>query len=56
MRVRVVLSLEVNQEDWNEAYGQPASTTRDARSYVLNMVQTCAAADDGLIESATLMQ
>lgn len=58
MKVRVLLSLDVDKELWEEIYGPEtrlnAATWRDVRDYVLNMVQSCSAAEAGAITGATL--
>ena len=49
MKVRVTLSIEVDVEAWNLAYGTGSATAirQDVADYVVAQVQGCAAADEG---------
>ena len=50
--VAVSMSLTIDPKAWTTTYG--AFSREDVRSYLLNMAQTCAAAEEGCIIAATV--
>lgn len=49
MKVRITLTVEVNEAAWNLTYGPNVPVRIDVHSYVLELVQNCAAAAEGCI-------
>lgn len=55
MKVRVVLTVEVDPANWESVYGTPSSELRDdVRSYVVEQVRGSAAADEDCITEVAL--
>ena len=54
MKVRVVLTVEVDAEAWEAIYDTAREDLReDVKTYVLSQVQGSAAADEGAIKRVT---
>lgn len=54
MKVRVVLSVDVDPEAWALIYGTaPEDIASDVHTYVVGQVQGSAAADEGAITDVT---
>lgn len=55
MKVRVVLTVEVDPENWEAVYGVPIGEQRDdVRSYVVEQVRGSAASQEDCITEVTL--
>ena len=58
MKVRCVITVEVDPEAWELTYGSPdgVSLRQDVRDYITAHVQGSAAADEGCITNVTLQR
>lgn len=55
MKVRVILSVEIDEAAWEDIYGDCGESLRDEiRNYVLHNMRDSAAAEDGAILSVRL--
>ncbi|WNO27305.1 hypothetical protein SEA_KWEKEL_3 [Gordonia phage Kwekel] len=55
MKVRLVLTVEVDPENWEAVYGVPIGEQRDdVRSYVVEQVRESAASQEDCITEVTL--